>query len=79
MEKNTLQQKIEIAKAGFPVGCKVCNVKLGSVGIVSGEPFTEDPPSKVFVPVSYNGVMHQEDAEYIVKISSVTKGVKRHS
>lgn len=79
MEKTTLQQKLEMAMFDFPVETKVCNYKIGTVGVVCGEPFVDLTSRKIFVPVSYNNQEFHEDAEMILKIRTVKKGLKRHS
>lgn len=79
MEKNALQQKVEIVKVEFPIGCKICNIKLGSIGIVSGEPLIETTVSKIFVPVSYGDAVYQDDVECIIKIDALTNRSKEHS
>lgn len=79
MEENTLQQKLQIARHGFPVGCKVCNYKIGTVGIVTGEPFVDLHINKVFLSVEYGNREFLEDAEGIFRINTVKKGVSRHS
>ena len=79
MEENTLQQKLQIAKHNFPVGCKVCNYKIGSVGIICGEPFVDLESQKIFLPVIYQGQKFFEHSEGIFKVSTVKKGVGRHS
>ena len=78
MEKNTLQQKFDMAIMEFLTGSKVCNYKIGTVGIVSGHPIVSFHNSKIFIPVSYDGKDFFEDAEQIFVVKSVPKGVKRN-
>lgn len=79
MEKNTLQQKLQIAKDRFLLGVKVCNYKIGSVGIVSDEPFIDVKSNKIFIVVTYEEREFYEDVDYLFLVNSVKKGVKRHS
>jgi hypothetical protein len=72
MEKNTLQQKLEIASFNFPMGTKVCNFKIGTVGEVSGKPFAAPGLKKIFIPVVYEEE-HLEDAEMIFSVKVVKK------
>ena len=79
MEKNTLQQKLEISKEDFPVGAKVCNFKVGTVGTVSGEPFVDLNLQRIFIPVVYEEQSFHEDAEQVFAVKIVKKAQKRHS
>ena len=79
MEENTLQQKLQIAKHSFPLGCKVCNYKIGSVGEVTGDPFADLKSQKIFLSVTYFDQAFLEDVEGIFKVSTVKKGSQRHS
>lgn len=79
MEENTLQQKLQIARYGFPPGCKICNYKIGSVGTVTGEPFVDLDVQKIFLPVEYEDKSFLEDTECVFRINMVKKGVSRHS
>lgn len=78
MEKNTLQQKFDMAIAEFSIGSKVCNYKIGTVGIVSGQPIVSFQNSKIFIPVSYDGKDFFEDAEQIFVVRSIPKGSRRN-
>lgn len=78
MEKNTLQQKFEIAKFEFPIGTKVCNYKIGTIGTVSDKPFVDLSLQKIFVSVIYDDLNFHEDVEQIFAVKTVKKGsVKR--
>ena len=79
MEKNILQQKLEIAKEEFPIGAKVCNVKIGTIGTVSGEPIADLRHHKIFLPVTYEEQEFHEDAECLFVVKTVKKGLKRDS
>ena len=78
MEKNTLQQKLDMAITEFSIGSKVCNYKIGTVGTVSGQPIVSFYNSKIFIPVSYGGKDFFEDAEQIFVVKSVPKGARRN-
>lgn len=71
MEPTTLEQKSEILSGSFPVGSKVCNIRLGSVGFVVSDPkpFNE----KIFLRVRYEFGTFQEDVECLVPVTSIRK------
>ena len=69
MEKFTLPQRIDIAKQQFPNGCIVCNMSIGSVGKVSGDPFGDVKSQKVFLHVTYESATYPEDIDSLVAIS----------
>jgi len=66
MEKDTLQQQLEIARNSFPTGTKVFNTVLGSIGTVLGEPFASKDGSKMFLPVRYDEEIYSDDITSIV-------------
>lgn len=77
MEQDTLQQKLQLAIDRFPIDCKVCNYKVGSVGIVCDAPFVDLEYQKVFLPVIYGGNRYYEDVDQIFVVNTIKKGVKR--
>ena len=79
MEKDTLHQKLDMAITGFPVGCKVCNHRVGSVGLVCGEPVLDLSSQRIFIPVMIDDRKFYEDADQLFVIKTVKKGVSRHS
>jgi len=79
MEKDTLQQRLEIAEVSFPIGAKVCNLRLGSVGIISGKPFISESMTFIFLPVDYPYGQVHDDIESLFVIKTVKKGVRKHS
>ena len=78
MEKDTLHQKLDMAITGFPVGCKVCNHRVGSVGVVCGEPILDLSSQRIFIPVTYEKE-HLEDSEMIFTVKTVKKGIHRNT
>jgi hypothetical protein len=66
MEKNTLQQRLEIAKSSFPAGTKIFNMVLGSIGTVQGEPFSYGETLKVFLPVRYGEEIYSDEISSII-------------
>ena len=73
MEKSILQQKLEIAADNFPVGMKVFNLKIGSVGKISGKPLIDETECKVLLPVAYDGKECLDIPDNICDASSVKK------
>ena len=72
MEPNTLEQKYEILTGSFPVGTKVCNIRIGSVGLVVSMPRVFD--QMVFLRVKYDFGTYDENTDLLVPVQSVRKG-----
>ena len=68
MEGSELQQRLQIAKDSFPVGSKVCNSRIGTIGIVCDTPCFEPGIDTVFIPVSYGGNPAFEDTRTLIKL-----------
>lgn len=79
MEEDTLQQQLQIVKYSFPLGCKVFNYKVGSIGNVTGNPFTDSKSQKIFLPVNYFDQECLEDIENIGKVNTVKKSSRLYS
>lgn len=77
MEKNSVQQRLEIARHIFPAGTKVCNSRIGSVGYVDGSPFFDVISQRVFLPVKYIESSCFEDVEFLIPVNLVKKGHRK--
>ena len=72
MQANIDQQRLDIASSRFPVGLKVCNFKLGSVGKVSSEPFLNSKGA-IHIVVSYEFGKCEEDIDVLIAINEIKK------
>ena len=79
MEGSESQQRLQIAQDAFPVGAKVCNTRIGNVGIVCGKPFFERTVDSIFIPVAYSGQEFFEDTRTLITVRSVKKGALRNT
>lgn len=72
MEPNTIEQKYEILTGSFPLGSKVCNIQMGSVGFVVSSPRVLD--QAIFLRVRYEFGTYDENVDILVPVKSVRKG-----
>ena len=66
MGKHLHDSKLLWAKKNFPYGIKVCNIKLGSIGMVVADPGMRLGDGKIFVMVHYNNDKCLEDIDHLV-------------
>lgn len=72
MEPNTIEQKYEILTGSFPLGSKVCNIRIGSVGFVVSNPRVFD--QTIFLRVRYEFGTYDENVDVLVPVKPVRKG-----
>lgn len=73
MEKNLLEQKLQIAQYNFPIGSQVCNSKIGSVGVVTSLPLIDMKRQKIFLTVQYEKKLFFEDFESLLLVQLIRK------
>lgn len=67
-----ISQKIQTASRQFPVGSKVCNVKVGAVGTVTGVPFVQElnDVCHIFLPTNYADCVNTfDDIDVLLTVS----------
>lgn len=79
MEKSILEQKLLHAKKTFPLGMKVCNLKLGSVGRVVNEPAIDISLHKILIDVAYDFGVCIEDVDQMIAVQHVQKCAREDS